>query len=292
MHDESLKSNIIEWLKEVRESFLANDPDLIKMYDIYAAEAVFGRKYIANDLEVIGKYSKIIEVGAGSLLLSCQLVREGYEVDSLEPFGKGFSHFERIRKVVLEVAKKNNCCPNIINSTAECLNRNNVYDYAFSVNVMEHVNDIELSINNVVRSLKKGSKYRFTCPNYSFPYEPHFNIPTFLNKKTTERIFKKKIKTSNKLDDPIGTWESLNWINVALIENIIMNMQGCKLHFYVNMVVEQFERILKDKQFALRRSWLLRTLIKIVVSTRLHLLFLYIPVRFQPIIDCEIMRYE
>jgi hypothetical protein len=31
-----------------------------------------------------------------------------------------------------------------------------------------------LFLNQIKEILKKGSKYRFFCPNYDFPYEPHF----------------------------------------------------------------------------------------------------------------------
>jgi hypothetical protein len=35
----------------------------------------------------------VLEIGAGSLLLNCQLMKEGFAITTLEPLGAGFSDF-------------------------------------------------------------------------------------------------------------------------------------------------------------------------------------------------------
>eukprot|EP00494_Astrolonche_serrata_P011852 UN11950 len=63
---------------------------------------------------------------------------------------------------------------------------------------MEHVDDVDQVIRNVADSLRHGGTYRFTCPNYFFPYEPHFNIPTLLSKNLTEKLLPKKFTRTNR----------------------------------------------------------------------------------------------
>lgn len=166
-----------EWLEVVRTKLRAESPTLLPLFQIYADEARFGRSYIDDDLHPLAQNHCVLEVGAGAMLLSCQLVREGFNVTALEPTGDGFSHFSHMRDLVLSCADQLDCRPSIIELPAEDLSISAHFSFAFSINVMEHVDDIQRAISNVGQSLKPGGKYRFTCPNYLFPYEPHFNIP-------------------------------------------------------------------------------------------------------------------
>ncbi len=195
MSNNKQSSTIEWWLADIRSCFVDKEPALLSLLDTYAAEAIFGRNYIASDLESLPPGAKILEVGAGSLLLSCQLIREGFQVTALEPIGNGFSHFEQMRKIVSDRAAILGCLPVNLNVPAEDLTERNNFDYAFSINVMEHVADISCVIANVGRSLVVGAIYHFTAPNYLFPYEPHFNIPTLFNKQLTERVFQSKTST-------------------------------------------------------------------------------------------------
>lgn len=278
------------WLADVRKHVLGSAPDMLPILDIYEGEARFGRQYIAADLSRLPKGAALLEVGAGSLLLSCQLVREEFKVTALEPVGDGFSHFERLRELILDRAKILGCAPQMLNQRAEDLAIKDHFDYAFSINVMEHVNEVNTVIANIGASLRPGANYRFTCPNYLFPYEPHFNIPTFFSKKLTEKVFKNKIFIGSNLPDPDGTWKSLNWITVGQIGNIVRRLPGLIVVFNRKFLVSTLERIGSDKEFALRRSGWMRTLILGLVKLRAHRLAGFMPAALQPIIDCTLTR--
>jgi SAM-dependent methyltransferase len=219
------------------------------------------------------------------------LVREGFNI-ALEPVGERFSHFERLRELVLEMAKTLGCLPHMLNQSAEELSMKDYFDYAFSINVMEHVGDVKAVIVNIGASLKPGAGYRFTCPNYLFPYEPHFNIPTFFSKRITEKIFKNKIFVECELPDPMGTWRSLNWITVSQIRHIVNGLSALQLVFNRLFLVTTLERIGSDKAFALRRSTLLRGIILGLVKLRLHRLAGFMPIALQPVMDCTLTRRE
>lgn len=278
------------WLAEVRPLFVDLAPTLLPLFDSYAAEAAFGRRYIATDLERLLPGAKILEVGAGSLLLSCQLMREGFAVTALEPVSVGFSHFDEMRRLVLDRARALACCPEIIDQAAEVLAVDQRFDYAFSVNVMEHVGDVALVLKNVGRSMRVGASYRFTCPNYLFPYEPHFDIPTLFSKRLTERLLGEKIFASSRMGDPAGTWQSLNWITVPQVKSYVRRLPGLRLTFNRSMLVSTLERVASDPDFAGRRSPALRRLLTMVVSWRMHHLFGGIPAALQPIMDCRLEK--
>ncbi|MDO9224749.1 MAG: hypothetical protein Q8M09_03920 [Pseudomonadota bacterium] len=289
MH-EGQNSGIECWLAEVRSQFVNAAPELLTLFDTYAAEALFGRLYIASDLERLHHGSPILEVGAGSLLLSCQLMREGFDVTALEPTGDGFCHFGQMRQVILNTAYSLGCCPAILDLPAERLSAVNRFDYAFSVNVMEHVNDVASVLIKVGTSLTIGATYRFTCPNYLFPYEPHFNIPTLFSKKLTEKLLARKIFCSRTVPDPSGTWKSLNWISVYQVGHYVRQLLWLRLTFNRSMLVSTLERIVSDPDFAARRSPSMRFLLGSLVHFRVHRLFGLVPALLQPIMDCSIQK--
>lgn len=278
------------WLADVHKHVQGNSHDMLPILNVYEGEARFGRQYIAADLAQLAKGAKVLEVGAGSLLLSCQLVREGFKVVALEPVGDGFSHFERLRELILERAEALGCVPQMLNQFAEELSIKDYFDYAFSINVMEHVNDVKTVITNVGVSLLPAARYRFTCPNYLFPYEPHFNIPTFFSKKITEKIFRNKILRQSELPDPVGTWKSLNWITVWQVSKIASQIPELKVLFNQLFLVSTLERIGSDEEFALRRSGWMRIFILGLLKLRMHRLAGFIPVALQPVIDCTLIK--
>ena len=290
MHDSGHASAIERWLVEVRSQFVNVAPELLPLFDTYASEAQFGRRYIDSDLGRLRPGAKVLEVGAGSLLLSCQLMREGFDVTALEPTGEGFSHFDQMTQIVLDKARSHGCCPTILDLPAERLAAVNCFDYAFSVNVMEHVDDVARVLETVGKSLTVGACYRFTCPNYLFPYEPHFNIPTFFSKQLTERLLGWKIFESQRVPDPSGTWKSLNWINILKVEMCVRRLSGFRVTFNRSMLVSTLERIVSDPEFAARRPPSMRSFLSGLVHLRMHYLLGSVPALLQPIIDCSMQK--
>lgn len=279
-----------EWLQDVRAHCAQKAPDLLSLLDIYAAEAVFGRHYISADTARLKPGARIIEVGAGAFLLSCQLAREGFEVTALEPTGSGFSHFEQLRALVRDRAAFLGCLPRVVDLPAEDFAEKNGYDFAFSVNVMEHVNDVPRVMANIADCLVAGASYRFTCPNYLFPYEPHFNIPTLFSKALTEKVFYRRIFESQNMPDPAGAWQSLNWIGVLQVRRVAAGLKGISASFNRSLLVSTLERVAVDHDFASRRSPVMRSVLLWFVRLRLHQLFRFVPAMFQPIMDCRLQK--
>ncbi len=290
---ESVCSPSIEiWLTDVRAYISEKAPALLPMLEVYSGEARFGRRYIAEDLLRLHRGAAVLEIGAGSLLLSCQLMKEGFAVTALEPGGAGFFNASELQAIVSIYAKNLGIAPKIISFPAERFSGENAFDFAFSINVMEHVESVSEALRNVCKAIKPGGTYRFTCPNYLFPYEPHFDIPTLFSKRLTEYVLRKLIFRDGRVDDPAGLWQSLNWITVPRVIRVAHGLSDIRVRFNQKIFGDAMARVLSDKQFAARRSWWVRKLARGLVHLGAHHIMAYLPPHFQPVMDCILEKWQ
>lgn len=283
-----------EWpetfLSGLREYVRQNAPGILATFDEYAGEARFGRELLEESLRQLPAGACMLEIGAGALMLSCMLAREGYEVTAVEPVGDGFSHLAKLQSVVMAYASERGATPNLIRAPGEALSLKNQFDYAFSVNVMEHVGDVARVLENVHASLKRGGTYRFICPNYAFPYEPHFNLPTLFSRKLTERVMSRRIMKSKKVIDPAGTWASLNWITVSKVRRICRTRLQATPQFDRHIVDIYLTRMLAGGQFSERRGPLFTRTLAALQRLRVTALAGLVPLRWLPLMDCRVVR--
>jgi SAM-dependent methyltransferase len=282
--------NLESLISDLRQRVQETDSDLLPLFDIYAGEARFGDSLIATDINALSAGSRILEIGAGVLLLSCHLQREGYSVTAVEPVGIGFSHFDRLRQIVLNYAAERGFAPALYNLPAEDMKFISEFDYAFSINVMEHVKDVALVLRHVFAAIKQGGRHRFLCPNYLFPYEPHFNMPTFFSKALTERFLRKYIHSSPSVVDSEGTWASLNWISVCQVRRICRKEVGVEPAFNRSLAYCFVQRALHDHDFQRRRGPMITGALRALDRSGLTRLLLIMPVACQPAMDCVIVR--
>lgn len=265
-------------------------PHLVGLLDVFAQEARFAHQWLAPNLARLGWGDPILEIGAGLMLVSCQLVKEGYQVTALEPLGSGFSGFIELQRIVLNYAVSRGISPTVLAIPIESLDRDEEFSFAFSVNVMEHIDNVPIALSNIGRSLRSRGTYRFTCPNYLFPYEPHFDMPTLFSKNLTEKVFRKRIFLSERISDQAEVWRSLNWISVPVITRACRLLPDISVTFDRSMLCRSFTRILNDAKFANRRSPWVRYLAAWMVGWRLHKALVYLPASVQPVIDCTLTR--
>lgn len=282
-------SDISEFLSDVRNLVVARFPDRREYFDIYANEAKFGYSIIESEVSVLQTGSVVMEVGAGLLLLSGYLASRGLVVHALEPMAGGFSHFREMQDVVREHYKNIGLVFNMVDVPVEVFEDTEIFDYVYSINVFEHIASVERGLSNAYLSLKHGGVLRVYCPNYHFPYEPHFNIPTFFNKRFTGAIFSNVI-ASSKMQHPQETWDALNWINVSQVRRLFRKRLGCEPSFNRLATYQIFLRVLLDPQFSARRSIWMFTILNAFHETGLLRLFRLFPVCIAPVMDFNIRR--
>lgn len=230
-----------------------------------------------------------MEIGAGLLLLSGYLASRGMQIHALEPIAGGFSHFREMQDAVKRHYEKIGLKLNLIDSPIEKYLSTENFDYVYSINVFEHIADVDLGLSNAYLSLKHGGRLRIYCPNYHFPYEPHFNILTLFNKRLTGFVFKSAI-ASSRMDSPQETWDALNWINVSQVRRLFRQRFGNEPIFNQLATYQIVSRILCDPQFTARRSKWMSMVLRMLGRIGLLQLFKFLPVRFSPVMDFYVKR--
>ncbi len=124
------------------------------------------------------KTAKILEIGSGYGFFLCYALKLGLDVVGIEPgTGVGFTgRYERAVEL-LELNLIPDARTRLLNATAESLPfDDNSFDAVISVAVLEHVRDLDVSMNESIRVLKPGGLLWANLPNYGGIYEAHYNI--------------------------------------------------------------------------------------------------------------------
>ena len=232
--------NYIEKNLELESFDLKNDKfysDTKNYYYNAKADAVHCYQLIKEHLH---KNKKILEVGGGIHLLTSFLNQE-YKITSVEPGGfTGFT--DEIRS---QVIKKNNL--KVYTTTLEKFKTDEKFDFIFSMNVLEHTKDITEHLNTCLSLLKDDNSIIFIqCPNYTFPFEPHFYeffLP-FFPKFTFEKIKKRKLIKKLGVEKYNNIYKNLNFD--CTYKNI--KSKNFRVEFF-NPIKDIFNRILVDEKF-------------------------------------------
>jgi hypothetical protein len=171
---------------------LNNLEDAKRYYQNAKADAIHCYQSIERYLH---KDKKILEVGGGIHLLT-SFLHQDYDITSIEPGGfAGFT--DELRNKILDQQKLK-----VHTITIEKFSTDANFDFIFSMNVLEHADDFKQHIISCMNLLKDEYSLLFVqCPNYTFPFEPHFYkwfIPFFPNFTFATVRRKKLIKELGK----------------------------------------------------------------------------------------------
>jgi 2-polyprenyl-3-methyl-5-hydroxy-6-metoxy-1,4-benzoquinol methylase len=216
---------------------------ITSILSVYAAESRYGFQLISPQLPVQGK---ILEVGAGLGMLSSFLRIQGYDITALEPCTSGFDFFTQIREVILEEAGVD--LPNLP-IRAEELNteQHGPFDFIFSINVLEHIPELPGALRGMASVLAPGGRMWHTCPNYLFPYEPHYGIPLLpVFPRATSVLLPRRIVRDE-------LWRSLNFITYFRLKRLA-RANGLTAVFLKGTMANALKRLDSDAEFAARQS--------------------------------------
>jgi hypothetical protein len=153
---------------------------------------------------------------------------------------------------------------------------------------MEHVSDIEKVLDNVLAAMKISATYHFVCPNYGFPFEPHFNVPTFLNKRLTDSLLRKFAISRSDIPDAAELWNSLNWITVHKLRKWAKNKPNVSVELSNNALNAYILRAASDGVFQDRHPRL--TQFSKLMEPVLLAIAKFLPERMSPFIDIKITK--
>jgi len=276
---------MIDRAAEVERIITIEYPLLLSFAKIYNNEALQARYLIEEDLLALPKQAKILEIGAGNLALSIQLASEGYFVCAIEPVGSGFNPMRVFIETYLKIASDSKIVLEFQDVKIENFKSPTKFDYCFAINVLEHVDDPRQVIHHVMTMA--SNNFRIYCPNYDFPYEPHFG--KFLFHRKNQAFYLKRQEAINPdLYDAAGLYESLNFITFRKLKATILELRlVAKVNKNVNL--ELLSRATSD-EYLNGRHKILAKVSWIFSHLGIKWFLKLVPLRWSPVIDLTISR--
>ena len=259
-----------------------------KWLKTYIEEAEFFEKVLDSDVSQLPTGSHLVEIGSGIGLLSLNLASRGFIVTAFEPQASGFNEMHQMRDLVTNNWKGLLPKINFSDISVNKLTKLDLpADYVFAINVIEHVQDYRTLIHDGLNQATSQGVFRIICPNYSIPYEPHFEIPVIISKKLTFRIFRRKIEQS-EIPKSKEFWQDLSWPTQRELKRYLKS-EGLEFEFSREATNFYVNRALSDSNFINRKGLIFGSLIKGFALLAKYLTQ-FIPLSLIPIIDCRIKK--
>lgn len=145
-------------------------------------------KFVGEDIS--GK--KLLEIGSGfGMLLVLAKERYGLGAYGIEPEPK-------IYKISLRLFEGYGIKPIIVQGFGESLPfKDEIFDFVFSANVLEHTRSPERVFSEALRVLTKGGFLHFIIPNFNSFFEGHYGVwwipgmPRFLSKLYVQFLYRR-----------------------------------------------------------------------------------------------------
>jgi 2-polyprenyl-3-methyl-5-hydroxy-6-metoxy-1,4-benzoquinol methylase len=275
--------------KTLERVIISERPDLIGTFKLYQNEAMAARLLIDDSLLQLKHGGEVLEVGGGILALAIQLASEGYKVTTVEPVADGFTDIEYIMNLYLLHAREEGIKLDLLKARIEECKFDKHFDFIFSINVMEHLRNPYVVLEQLTERLNAKGNYRFICPNYDFPYEPHFG--KWLLRRNEGAFFLEKNRAQSKqiLDgEGLVLLDSINFLTLRKIKNLILGTET-KIEADPLALYKIVSRAVEDLDLMARHPSV-NTVLKILYALRMHHLLKFIPVNFQPIMDVRVSR--
>jgi len=255
------------------------------MYEIFVNEARFS---LARLLPILsgwnGKTLDILEVGAGSCMLAAYLASTNLCVTAVEPLASDFDCFVDLQHRVLEYCRQRDVPINVLRTIGEQLDLTERFDLAFTVNSLEHMRDPLLTLDNMYRSLRPGGILLAHCPNYTIPFDSHFNILLVTRSKpVNEWLYRSRI------DRYPDVWKELNFIRYADVRRHLVR-RGLAFRFNQSIMADMITRTSNDQIFADRMPGMVRAISKFVQATGLLKALRLVPARWQTPMEVLIQK--
>jgi 2-polyprenyl-3-methyl-5-hydroxy-6-metoxy-1,4-benzoquinol methylase len=175
---QDLRAEIEARLRQYYEDYYRRDLSLIdwqtRIETRLNEEATFAEPHLQKIEEWMRldfKGQRVLVVGAGTGAESIALHQRGAEVYGIEPYDKAVE--------ILHLKAELHGLPRerFVKAGAEAIpHPDESFDFIYCYTVIEHVADVERSIDEMLRVCKVGGLVYIQTPDYRFPYEGHYKI--------------------------------------------------------------------------------------------------------------------
>ena len=269
------------------EKWLDNQDSFTSDWAItYLAESIFFERVILESVDGLSPGASILEIGAGLGFVSRSLASQGFNVTCFEPATRGFTKMTELSQLVdqawlpqrVEIEWRSEPFSNrLVGDTR--------FDFAFATNVLQHVPDPARLVYEAASVLSANGGGRFICPNYSVPFDPHFNIPTFWSKQLAYRLFGRRIASYPLQESPQEFWDDLSFPRASQLRQTLSKL-GVRAELSRAASVAYSER-LAEPHFLERKGPAFRILANRLLGP-LHLALKHCPPATLPIIDLRV----
>lgn len=255
------------------------------MYERFVNEARFGLSRVMPVLSPFDRESvEVLEVGAGSCILSAYLASKRLHVTAIEPLGPEFDFFTDLQNRVLEFCRRKAIELRLVRTTGEQLDFPGRFDVVFTINALEHMRDPLLTIDNMYNSLRPGGVALVHCPNYTVPFEVHFNILLVTRSKwINEWLYRSRISRYPKV------WDELNFVRYVDLRRHL-ERRRVNFAFDHSIMRDLGARLMEDPIFAQRMPAIVRAVGAALRQTGLIRALSYVPARLQTPMEVRIKK--
>lgn len=217
-------------------------PDLGEKPATAMKQAIFGLSRILPILKRLDRTDcRILEVGAGRMLLSAYLAAEGFRVTALEPLTPDFSWYDALQADVLAYCARKTITFEHVHTMVEDYIAPSRYDLVFSIHVLEHVRDPLRALENMYLSLKERGSLLALCPNYDVPFEPHLGILLLGRSKVVNaKLYPRRIAARSEL------WDRLVFVRYSTFRRFL-ERKRIRYSFNRMMLRDMFLELGKDE---------------------------------------------
>tara|TARA_R110002012_G_scaffold106998_3_gene248607 strand:+ start:2372 stop:3202 length:831 start_codon:yes stop_codon:yes gene_type:complete len=196
-----------------------------------------------TEIESFGDHKgKILDMACGVGTFLFFGLNEGYDVYGLEPEQWKLSYMDmKINELNYPSYYKDR----IVRGVGESIPfDDNYFDLVTTWQTLEHVQNVEKTLDELVRVLNVGGKLLIQAPDYDSFYEPHYCLP-FLPKMN--RILAKiYLKT---LGRPTAGLDTLNWTTNTNLKKYLSGIQNIKILDLEKLYFERYKNKRAERSF-------------------------------------------
>lgn len=190
------------------------------MQDIWISAARFHFHNLDPEISRLPPGARVLEIGCGAGILMTMLQRANpvIRIEGIEPLEEGFDGLADLRRHFRDQGAR------IGEMGYERFSPERRYDLVYLVNVLEHLKDWRHFLDILPRFLAPGGRCLILCPNYGFPFEPHFNRPVIGSKAFMRRLYQARIDRIERTFGMHGLWDSLNFVRLSEVKRHVAGL--------------------------------------------------------------------
>jgi len=253
----------------------------------YVNEAEFFHAFLSTELREVPAGALVIEVGSGMGLLSMMVADEGFRVVSYEPASAGFVRMRQLRSIALRhwTGTRGEVMWRDCDLERHCGPTPGDVAFAYAINVIEHVPRYGDLIDDAIAHLRPTGFMSVVCPNYMYPYESHFHMPTLWSKSLTGWAMRNRIGRA-PIESPWDFFADLSWPTGPRIASTV-RARGLQTTFSPRATLAYLARAENDLVFRDRKGGLptSRPALRAARWAATHM-----PAWALPVLDCRVTR--